>query len=142
MSLFALRACALAIPFLMSLPVAGCAAHSGAALYDVGPSAGAELQRLARRAQDGDKYAQFELGTVFEEGRDLPRDEQRAAVLYRLAARGRGGRLWVYSPPIRKGSSGRLIPIDTGTVKRGLPEAARRLNLLKLRSGRAPADSQ
>lgn len=90
-----------------------------------------ELQNLASRAQAGDKQAQFELGIRYEEGSGLPIDRGRARKLYQLAADDSGGTLWVYSPPAGSGASGRVIPVDSGPKRPGLPEARLRLERLK-----------
>lgn len=86
-----------------------------------------DLKRLARMAQMGDKHAQLELGIRFEEGIGLPIDFERARKLYVRAASEGGGTLWVYSPPIGNGTSGRVIPIDRGPRIAGLTEARDRL---------------
>jgi hypothetical protein len=93
----------------------------------------AALRNLAARAQAGDKHAQLELGIAFEEGRGVPRDLGKAERLYRMAAADSGGQQWVYSPPVRRGDSGRVIPLDRGPIQAGLGEAKRRLAALTAR---------
>ncbi len=87
----------------------------------------AEIQSLARRAQTGDKYAQLELGIRYEEGNGVERNLKRAKKLYAAAASDSGGKVWVYSPPVGNGTSGRVIPVDAGPKQYGLAEAKRRL---------------
>ena len=81
------------------------------------------VQTWFDRAQAGDKQAQYELGLRFARGEGVPRDCERARKLFRQAASRTGGTLWVYSPPVTKGDSGRVIPIDRGPVQPGLPAA-------------------
>ena len=89
------------------------------------------LKVLARRAQAGVKAAQLELGIRFEEGRGVERDLGKARALYRLAASTSGGQIWIYSPPVGNGSSGRVIPVNTGPKQVGLAEAKRRLEAVE-----------
>lgn len=93
-------------------------------------AAPAEVQRLAARAQSGDKYAQLELGERFEMGQGVAADRGRAIRLYRMAAGDSGGTKWVYSPPVGSEAHGRVIPVDRRPRATGLAEARRRLALL------------
>lgn len=114
--------------------LSGCASNSYMGIPLSQPTASedqAELQALAKRARAGDRYAQLELGIAFEEGRGVARDLRKAEKLYRLAATGSGGTMWVYSPPVRSGASGQVLPVDRGAVQPGLPEAATRLAALR-----------
>ena len=89
------------------------------------------LQATARAAHAGDKQAQFRLGEWFETGAGLPRDPDRACRLYAQAASTNGGTIYVYSPPVRKGSAGRVIPVPS-PMRHGLPAAAvRRVELAR-----------
>lgn len=84
------------------------------------------LQALARRARDGDKDAQLQLGILFEEGRGINRDMNAARELYRRAAA--DDTVIAYSPPSGNASYGsvdRLVQNNTG-----LDEAKRRLHNL------------
>jgi hypothetical protein len=101
-----------------------------------GPSgiAAISLNSLARMAQSGDKNAQLELGIRFEEGIGVPVDLGKARRLYGEAATATGGTIWVYSPPVGNGTSGRVIPLDRGPRQAGLLEAARRLEALAART--------
>ncbi|WOE74577.1 hypothetical protein [Alterisphingorhabdus coralli] len=81
------------------------------------------IQSLASRAQAGDKQAQLDLGIRFEEGRGVARDLKTARKLYERAAKDSGGLMWVYSPPVGNGSSGRVVPLNTGVKQVGLAEA-------------------
>jgi len=88
----------------------------------------ANIYALAVRARGGDRYAQLELGKMYEEGRGLPRDCRRAMRLYRLASEGSGGS-WVYSPKVNGAPSSLIGPV--GEKARGLQEARVRLARLK-----------
>jgi hypothetical protein len=81
----------------------------------------------------GNKHAALELGRQYEEGSGVPQDMQRAAQLYRFAASFTSGTTYIYSPPVRKGGSGRVMPLRVGMDQPGLPEAKYRLALLHLR---------
>lgn len=100
-----------------------------------GPSgiASMSLTSLARMASAGSKNAQLELGIRFEEGIGVSRDFDKARKLYGKAATTTGGTLWVYSPPVGNGTSGRVIPIDRGPRQPGLQEATQRLQALDRR---------
>lgn len=80
-------------------------------------------QSLVVRSQTGDKRAQYELGLRFAAGDGVPQDCGKARKLMRQAASKSGGTLWVYSPPVTKEGSGRVIPIDSGSERAGLPKA-------------------
>ena len=64
----------------------------------------------------------------------MPADPDRACRLYEAAAATSGGTMWIYSPPVVKGGSGRVIPITT-PVSPGLPVAHARLIALAYRAG-------
>jgi hypothetical protein len=89
------------------------------------------VQALAARASAGDKQAQLDLGIRFEEGAGVARDLTTAKKLYRQAASDSGGTIWVYTPPVGNGTSGRVIAVQSGTKQYGLTEAQRRLGALK-----------
>lgn len=88
-----------------------------------------DLPRLASRAQAGDQQAQLELGIRYEEGVGVPVDRKRAASLYRQAAADSGGPLWVYRPPVGA-AAGRIVPVDGGLARAGLPDAKERVRRL------------
>jgi len=90
-----------------------------------------QISTLGAKAQSGDKHAQLELGIRFEEGRGVERDLKKARKLYAKAAASSGGRIWVYSPPVGNGTSGRVIPVNAGPKQSGLAEAKRRLEGLE-----------
>ncbi len=113
------------------LAVGGCAGAFVSKIARVPPAASPELQEIARLARQGDKYAQLELGIRYEEARGLPRDVKRAKELYRLAAAASGGTIQVYVPPVGRGGSGRVIPVNLGARQQGLAEAKARLDRLK-----------
>ncbi len=96
------------------------------------------LRSLAQRAAAGDKWAQLDLGIRYEEGRGVPPDAAKAERLYRLAARDSGGTIWIYSPPVRGGASGRVIPVDGGPLQPGLTAAKVYLDRLANSGGRQP----
>ena len=119
---------------VLLLALAGCGARSGYQGISFAPgAASAEVQSLARRAAAGDKRAQLELGTRFEDGRGVPLDWGRAERLYRMAATTTGGTRMVYVPPVRRGGSGRVMPVSSGPLVAGLPEAQARLEALRKR---------
>jgi hypothetical protein len=105
-----------------------CASHSYMGITLRPGQAPPELQDLARRAQAGDKQAQLDLGIRFEEGVGVAVDRKRAIRLYRQAASDSGGTIWVYSPPVGNGTTGRVIQVDQGVRQRGLSEAEDRLS--------------
>ena len=84
------------------------------------------VQALAARASIGDKQAQLDLGIRFEEGAGVARDLTAAKKLYRQAASDSGGTIWVYTPPVGNGTSGRVVPISKGEKSLGLAEAKKR----------------
>jgi len=96
-------------------------------------------RQLASSAQDGDKHAQLELGKRFEWAcnsplsvdHDVPCDMKKAKKLYAAAASDSGGTIWVYSPPVGNGTSGRVIPVNSGPKQVGLAEAKKRLGVKK-----------
>ncbi len=90
-----------------------------------------ELQSLARRAKSGDKRAQLELGTRYEEGRGVTPNRKRAERLYRSAAMQIGGVRMAYVPAAGKNGRGATVPISGGRLVPGLPEAAARLAALQ-----------
>jgi hypothetical protein len=94
-------------------------------------TADSTLQRQAFGAISGDKRAQLDLGIRFEEGLGIERDLNKAKKLYRQAAIDSGGTIWVYSPPVGNGTSGRVMPVNAGVRQNGLAEAKRRLEALK-----------
>jgi hypothetical protein len=89
------------------------------------------IQQQAQLALSGDKQAQLDLGIRFEEGLGVERDLRKAKKLYLSAASDSGGTIWVYSPPVRNGTSGRVIPVASEPLKRGLQEAKLRLATLQ-----------
>ncbi len=97
--------------------------------------ASVDLSSLARRAQSGDKQAQLELGIRFEEGLGVERNTRNACALYNRAATQTGGTIWIYVPPVGNGTTGRVMPYDTGPVVPGLSEAAERRASLDAQGG-------
>jgi hypothetical protein len=90
-----------------------------------------ELQRLANLAGTGDKRAQLELAGRFEVGQGVTRDLVIAKKLCNLAAKNSGGTVWAYSPPIRAGELGRVLPLYGGPTRLGLGEAVECIERLK-----------
>ena len=114
------RAALVAICAIASLAVAGCAHQR----LDIDRSAlTPALSDLYERAKLGDRSAQYHLALAFANGLGTPQDCKIARALMQQAAAAKGGRIWVYSPPVGNGTSGRVIPIDRGPVQHGLPEA-------------------
>jgi TPR repeat protein len=116
-----------------ALLLAGCAANLYADIPLEPGAADAMLQDEVRRAMAGDKHAQLALGIRFEEGSGLPIDYRKAKELYQLAAKDRGGKMWVYSPPLSKNDKGRTLPINRGPKVVGLEAAKVRLAGLRSR---------
>lgn len=117
----------------VSLLVMSCADGDYQGISLAPAAAPAELQSLAQRARGGDKRAQLELGIRFEEGLGVPIDWGRAERLYRMAATASGGTTMIYVPPMRRGESGRVMPLRSGPRIPGLPEAQLRLDALRKR---------
>lgn len=119
---------------LTILALGACASHEYMGI-SLKPSVMApELRDLAQRASGGNKQAQLELGIRYEEGQGLPVDLERARKLYTMAASDNGGTMWIYSPPVRNGAKGRVVPIDRGIMQPGLIEARQRLDALTRRA--------
>ena len=110
-----------------ALLMSGCATqrYMGVSLKPGG--ADPEVQALAARASTGDKQAQLDLGIRFEEGSGVARDLDTAKKLYRQAASDSGGTIWVYTPPVGNGTSGRVVPMDIQPRNTGLRNARSRL---------------
>lgn len=119
-----------------SLANGGCAAPKNYMGVSLAPG-GADplIQDIARRARTHDKEAQLQLGIAYEEGRGVARDTGRARKLYAVAAADSGGTIWVYQPPVKKGGSGRVVPVNMGSKTVGLAEAKDRLVRLKRKTG-------
>ena len=111
--------------------LSGCASqqYMGVSLKPGG--ADPAVQALAARASIGDKQAQLDLGIRFEEGAGVARDLDTAKKLYRQAASDSGGTIWVYTPPVGNGTSGRVVPVESGTKQYGISEAQQRLKTLE-----------
>ena len=114
-----------------ALLIGGCASqqYMGVSLKPGG--ADPAVQALAARASAGDKQAQLDLGIRFEEGAGVARDLTAAKKLYRQAASDSGGTIWVYTPPVGNGTSGRVVPVQSGPKQYGISEAQRRLKTLE-----------
>jgi len=115
------------------LLLAGCTRDGFQGISFAPGAARADVQALARRAAAGDKIAQLELGIRFEEGRGVPMDWRRAERLYRMAAATTGGTRMVYIPPVRRGGTGTVVPMSSGPLVPGLPDARARLEALRKR---------
>ncbi|MBP8672245.1 MAG: SEL1-like repeat protein [Sphingobium sp.] len=134
---------ALSLPALKSLFLSAaliassaCATSSYMGISLTPGASDAELQSLASRARAGDKHAQLELGSRFEEGRGVPVDRGRAKALYRQAASDSGGTMWIYMPSPGNGAKGRVVPMDRGPKRPGLDEAKKQLKTLIRSEGR------
>lgn len=125
---------AAALAAVMIFILSGCGpstSYQGISLQ--GGGAAPEVQGLAARAASGDKQAQLELGMRFEAGHGVPLDWDRAERLYRMAAAQSGGTTMVYVPATRRGGTGYVMPVSSGPVVPGLPEARVRLEALRKR---------
>lgn len=122
---------ALSVILAAALMTGGCAGdrYMGVSLKPGG--ADPTVQALAARAQAGDKQAQLDLGIRFEEGAGVARNLTAAKKLYRQAASDSGGTIWVYTPPVGNGTSGRVVPVKSGAKQYGLADARRRLKALE-----------
>ncbi len=119
---------------LICLMATACAPRSQYMGLDLRPgSADPAVQALAARASTGDKQAQLDLGIRFEEGAGVARDLTSAKKLYRQAASDSGGTIWVYTPPVGNGTSGRVVPVQSGTKQYGILEALKRLRAVEKR---------
>jgi hypothetical protein len=114
-----------------ALLLSGCASQQYMGVLLKPGGADPAVQALAARASAGDKQAQLDLGIRFEEGAGIARDLTAAKNLYRQAASDSGGTMWVYTPPMGNGTSGRVIPVQSGTKQYGLTEAQRRLKTME-----------
>jgi hypothetical protein len=122
----------LAIPLIAAaFALHGCATHSHAALFDVGFGASAELQALSTRAAAGDKWAQYELGLLFEQGQGVPANRGRAMQLYALAGRDDPGKMTIYVPSSKSGGKSSLQTFDSGRRAKGLAVARDRLKQMQ-----------
>lgn len=121
---------------LGSVGLTACASSSYAGIPFAPGTADPELQRLARRAQGGDKQAQLDLGIRYEDGNGVALDRRRAEELYRKAASGTAAVQHVHSPAVGKHGQARVI--GSPRLKRSRLEEARvRLRGLKDRRGTA-----
>jgi TPR repeat protein len=116
-----------------SLALSACTTTSDVFLLPAG--SGPEMAELAARAEAGDKQAQFDLGMRFETGDGVPINPKRARQLYTLAASDSGGPVWAYSPPVGD-RPGTMVQVRNTPIVQGLPEAERRLYLMKQRGMR------
>ena len=135
------RAHVLALAVCVAGSITGCAADS---YFGVPLTPGAtdpELQSLARRAHQGDRFAMLALGMRYEAGRGLPVDLSRAESLYRQAASpAQAGSVYLPASP----SGGRGSFIRTRVQGQPLPEAVARLESLQRRhpSGRGESTAR
>lgn len=113
-----------------ALLTSGCAGGSYMGVSLKPGAADPAVQALAARAQAGDKQAQLDLGIRFEDGAGVARDLDTAKKLYRQAASDSGGTIWVYTPPVGNGTSGRVVAVKSGEVRHGLELANSRLDNL------------
>jgi TPR repeat protein len=124
---------ALAAAMLIGLctGLSACTASSYAGIPLGAGVADPDLQSLARRARAGDRSAQLELGSRYEDGRGVVRDRSRAAAQYRRAAVRTTGAQQVYLPPVGKHGQGRVARIDRSARNDVSGEAHMRLARLK-----------
>lgn len=81
------------------------------------------LQTLSCWADGDNDMAQYALGVAFEYGIGVDADRERALRYYRAAARTIPDQIFVYVPPVGQKTSGRVMPVNTGKGRPGLPEA-------------------
>ena len=94
-----------------------------------------EVEQLRCAAAAGDKHAQLALGVRYETGDGVPRDLKQAEKLYVRAARTESRPRYVYSPAVGKERHGRVIQVGPPSIAPGLPEARRRLEVLRQSRG-------
>ncbi|VVS96003.1 conserved hypothetical protein [Erythrobacter sp. EC-HK427] len=82
-----------------------------------------DLALLHDRASAGDQQAQYELGLQYAAGVQVPRNCETARSLWRSASTPTGGTMWIYSPPVGNGTTGRVIPINNGSPRPGMDVA-------------------
>ena len=91
-----------------------------------------EIQSLARRAQSGDKQAQFALGERYKIGDGVVGNHRLARRLYARAAVDSGGVRYVHAPKVRGGTPGSVARIDLGPRLQGIAAAGERLRAMDL----------
>lgn len=74
-------------------------------------------------AQRDNVLAQYALGMAYENGVGVQADRKAALRYYRAAARAIPDEMFVYVPPVGEKMSGRVMPVNTGKGRPGLPEA-------------------
>ena len=94
-------ACAAAL-LLGTVGLTGCASSSYAGIPLAAGAADPELQRLARRAQAGNRQARLELGKRFEEGVGVERSRETACAVFTGKGPSAAREQWIYSPSAGK----------------------------------------
>lgn len=92
------------------------------------------LAELSCWAQQDNQLAQHALGLAYEKGIGVRANQKAALRYYRAAARTIPDRVFVYVPPVGEKTSGRVMPVNTGQGRPGLPEAkdaVRRMSSVK-----------
>ena len=118
-----------------ALLLAACASQSYMGISLVSGQAASEVQELARRAQNGDKQAQLDLGVRFEDGNGVVRNLARARQLYESAARPIKNITLIYIPSVRNSDLVAVLPVGSQIRQPGLAAAAERL--AKIQNGSA-----
>lgn len=116
---------------VLAAALGGCV-HSGQC-KPIGDYRSASLSALECAAGGHDKQAQLELGIRYETGNGVGRDLNRAEHYYSLAAASTRKPRYVYAAPVGGQRFGSIAAVDPAGQSDGLPEAKRRLELLRRR---------
>jgi TPR repeat protein len=98
----------------------------------IAPKGDDRVQRLKCHVARGYSWAQLELGKRYELGFGVPRDNTRAADLYREAATPKPAQIAIYSPPVTPGGVGQVMFLANPNAGPGEAEAQYRLGLMHL----------
>jgi TPR repeat protein len=116
---------------VLTLLSGGCATNQYMGISLRPGDADPTVQAVAALAATGDKHAQFQLATAFENGFGVERNCRKAKALFREASRDIGKATYVYSPSLGAGTSSRVLAVDHWPASLGLPEARAKLTALE-----------
>jgi hypothetical protein len=118
------KVCALWKSFAIQTLVLSITACSGTSYMGIPLQPDSELSALAREAKAGEKNAQYQLGMRFENGDQIPSNQEKARKLYFLAATPTGGSQITYVPT-NNGVKPQLI--NRGPLVAGIAAAREKL---------------